>query len=184
MHDSPNECVEVRVRSRRTLAPTETQMSKKWCATCLTGQPRFLAAVVTHRSMTVSNHFTKMSSPTWLSSRHSNSLNTENINISIAEEKRYLFVKFYLKELKPTYHNIGVEIRRYNLSDCVIWCVLDLRLSKCWDCSFKTCLQHGYLCAVVTHTSNLTTTIHLIRGNPHGVRITSKLLLIRVRVVR
>jgi 2-polyprenyl-6-methoxyphenol hydroxylase-like FAD-dependent oxidoreductase len=46
-HDSPNECVEVRVRSRRTRVPTVTQVSKKWRATCLTGHPRFLAASVT-----------------------------------------------------------------------------------------------------------------------------------------
>lgn len=79
LHYSPNEFVEVRVRSRRTLAPTVTQMSKKWCATCLTGQPRSLAAAVTNRSTTVSNQCTKMSSPAWPSSRYSNSLNTANI---------------------------------------------------------------------------------------------------------
>ena len=80
--DSPNECAEKIVMSRRTLVPTVTQMSKKWWATRLTGQPCFLTAVTTHRSTTISNHCTKLSRQTCLASISSNSLNTAKINIA------------------------------------------------------------------------------------------------------
>ena len=80
--DSPNECAEKIVMSRRTLVPTVTQMSKKWWATRLTGQPCFLTAVTTHRSTTISNHCTKLSRQTCLASISSNSLNTAKINFA------------------------------------------------------------------------------------------------------
>lgn len=68
--------------SRRTLVPTVTQMSKKWWAIRLTGQPCFLTAVNTHRSTTISNHCTKLSRQTCLASISSNSLNTAKISIA------------------------------------------------------------------------------------------------------